>query len=61
MATIGKFNTLEVVAITDQGTYLHAGELGEIILPKRFTPNNCQLGDEINVFIYNFSQIKNDI
>ena len=44
MASIGKYNTLPVVAITDNGAYLDANELGEILLPNRFVPENCQPG-----------------
>ena len=52
MATIGKFNTLPVIALTDNGAYLDAGELGEILLPNRYLPENCQLDDQLEVFIY---------
>ena len=52
MAHIGKFNTLSVIAITSNGAYLDAGELGEILLPNRYLPTNCQVDDKIEVFIY---------
>jgi hypothetical protein len=52
MANIGQFNTLKVVAITASGVYLAADALGEVLLPNRYTPKNCQIDDEINVFIY---------
>jgi hypothetical protein len=52
MANIGQFNTLKVVAITASGVYLAADALGEVLLPNRYTPINCQIDDEINVFIY---------
>lgn len=52
MANIGKFNTLPVIAITDNGAYLNAGELGEILLPNRYLPEQCQIDDLIKVFIY---------
>ena len=52
MADIGKYNTLAVVAINDTGAYLNADELGEILLPNRFVPENCQVNDQLNVFIY---------
>lgn len=51
-AAIGKFNQLNVIALADNGAYLDAGELGEILLPKRFVPENCQTGDCLDVFIY---------
>jgi predicted RNA-binding protein (virulence factor B family) len=49
---IGKYNLLVVVAVTPNGVYLNGGELGEVLLPNRFVPNDCQVGNEINVFIY---------
>lgn len=51
-AEIGKYNTLRVIATNDSGTYLDGGELGEILLPKRFIPTDCQIGSNIRVFIY---------
>lgn len=51
-AEIGKFNQLKVVAINNNGAYLDAGELGEILLPNRYLPENCQITDIIKVFIY---------
>lgn len=52
MANIGKFNTLSVITINEIGAYLDAGELGEILLPKRQVPENCQAGDLVKIFIY---------
>lgn len=52
MANIGKYNTLPVIALTDNGAYLNADELGEILLPNRYLPDNCQIDDHIDVFIY---------
>ncbi|MBA6232079.1 MULTISPECIES: CvfB family protein [unclassified Colwellia] len=52
MADIGKYNTLSVVAVTDKGAYLGGGELGEVLLPNRFVPENCKVEDKITVFIY---------
>ena len=51
-ATIGKYNQLNIVAITDTGAYLDGGELGEILLPKRFLPEQCDVGQNIEVFLY---------
>lgn len=52
MAAIGKYNTLEVIKQKDFGVYLDAGELGEILLPKRYCPEDLEVGDSIRVFIY---------
>ncbi len=52
MAAIGTLNELEVVKTVDFGVYLDGGSHGEILLPKRYLPENCQVGDRIEVFIY---------
>jgi len=52
MATIGMLNELEVVKTVDFGVYLDGGMHGEILLPKRYIPENCQVGDCLDVFIY---------
>ncbi|MFT4724073.1 MAG: putative RNA-binding protein (virulence factor B family), partial [Colwellia sp.] len=52
MADIGKYNILSVVAVTEKGAYLSAGELGEVLLPNRFIPENCKVDDKLTVFIY---------
>lgn len=49
---LGKFNILTVVKEVDFGMYLDGGEEGEILLPQRYVPEDCQLGDELKVFIY---------
>lgn len=49
---LGKFNTLEVVKEVDFGMYLDGGEEGEILLPQRYVPEDCNPGDKLNVFIY---------
>lgn len=52
MAEIGKYNTLEVLKERDFGVYLDAGDLGEILLPKRYCADDLEVGDRIRVFIY---------
>jgi len=49
---LGKYNTLNVVAVTPKGVYLDGGDLGEILLPNRFVPQDSKVGSSINVFIY---------
>lgn len=49
---LGKFNQLEVVKEVDFGVYLDGGDDGEILLPTRYVPDDCQPGDMLNVFIY---------
>ncbi|RPH32571.1 MAG: GntR family transcriptional regulator [Bacteroidales bacterium] len=52
MAEIGKLNTLRVVKEVDFGLYLDGGEHGEILLPKRYVPENAKPEDILEVFIY---------
>ena len=49
---IGKYNTLNVVKKVDFGVYLDGGNGLEILLPTRYVPENCQVDDDIEVFIY---------
>jgi Uncharacterized protein conserved in bacteria len=49
---LGKFNVLEVVKTVDFGVYLDGEEEGEILLPTRYVPEECNIGDFLNVFLY---------
>jgi len=49
---IGTYNTLTISKRTDFGVYLDADNLGEILLPKRYVPKGCDVGDSITVFLY---------
>ena len=49
---LGKFTQLEVVKQVDFGMYLDVGEEGEILLPTRYVPEDCKVGDWLNVFLY---------
>lgn len=52
MITIGDFNTLKVKQLYKGGVYFEVGEK-EIFLPKRETPLEIKIGDELTVFVYN--------
>jgi predicted RNA-binding protein (virulence factor B family) len=52
VAEIGKLNKLRVVKELDFGIYLDGQELGEILMPRRYVPENCKLEDIIDAFIY---------
>lgn len=52
MVAIGKFNNLKVIKLVDFGVYLDGDDLDNILLPKRYVPNGCDVGDWINVFLY---------
>lgn len=49
---LGDFNRLKVVKLVDFGLYLDGGIEGEILLPARYVPAGCQVGDILDVFIY---------
>jgi len=49
-------NHLKVVKHVDFGIYLDGGEAGEILMPTRYVPSPCLVGDELNVFIYRDSE-----
>ncbi|MGM9732934.1 MAG: S1 RNA-binding domain-containing protein [Prevotella sp.] len=50
--TLGAYNLLKVVKKVDFGMYLDGGIEGEILLPTRYVPEGCKIGDELNVFLY---------
>lgn len=52
MATIGRRNSLKIVREAPPGLYLDGGELGEILLPKKFIPHDVRPKDLLNVFVY---------
>lgn len=52
MVTIGEMNRLTVCDQRRLGTYLDAGELGEVLLPQQDGPADCKVGDELEVFVY---------
>ena len=54
MATLqlGKRNFLKVLRKKDHGVYLEGGEIGDILLPKRYVPKGTEVGDILDVFLY---------
>lgn len=52
MATLGARNLLSIIRESAPGLYLDGGELGEILLPKRYIPKNLKPGDKLDVFVY---------
>ncbi len=49
---LGKKNRLTVVKAVDFGVYLDGWDDGEILLPTRYVPKGCRIGDELEVFLY---------
>lgn len=52
MAELGKINTLKVLKVLDMGIFLDGENLGEILMPKRYIPENIKVSDFIDAFIY---------
>ena len=54
MATLqlGKRNFLKVLRKKDHGVYLEGGEIGDILLPRRYVPEGTEVGDTLDVFLY---------
>lgn len=49
---IGRLNRLKVVDKVGFGVFLDGKQFDEILLPKRFVPEDCKVGDEVDVFVY---------
>ncbi len=56
MAELGRFNRLTVVKRMDIGVFVDGGADGEILLPRRYALDTMQVGDEVDVFVYNDSE-----
>lgn len=52
MAQVGTTNNLRVVKQISFGCYLDGGEHGEILLPRRYVPEDVKVDEYIDVFIY---------
>ena len=52
MAEIGQYNSLRVIKEVDFGVYLDGEKEGEILMPIRYVPANCKVGDYVDVFLY---------
>jgi hypothetical protein len=49
---LGKRNQLKVLREKDHGVYLEGGDIGDILLPKRYVPEGTKVGDILDVFLY---------
>ncbi len=54
MVEVGRYNTLKVLRLTENGLYLEDGKEG-ILLPKRYVPQGVEPGDDLEVFIHHDS------
>jgi predicted RNA-binding protein (virulence factor B family) len=53
---VGKYNTLQILRGTSVGMYLGDKEGGDVLLPHKYIPENAQIGENIEVFIYRDSE-----
>lgn len=56
MADLGRMNRLVVSKKVDFGVYLNSDKYGEILLPRKYVPDNCQIGDTVTVFVHKDSE-----
>jgi len=52
MINIGKINKLNVVKQQGADVYLGNGKSGKVLLADKKLPENCQVGDSLDVFVY---------
>lgn len=52
MVKIGKINNLRIIKTVEFGAYLDGGEFGEILMPRKYVPEDAKEGDEVEVFVY---------
>ncbi len=52
MIEIGRTNRLKIVKTVPFGAYLDGKELGEILLPLKYVPDEADTGTELDVFLY---------
>lgn len=52
MIKLGEYNTLEILRDTPPGLYLGDEEGNEILLPNKFKPEEFEIGDQLEVFVY---------
>ncbi len=55
MIEIGKTQKLKIAREVDFGMYLTDGE-NEVLLPEKYIPFGCEIGGEVEVFVYNDSK-----
>ncbi|MFS0491520.1 S1 RNA-binding domain-containing protein [Leadbetterella byssophila] len=53
---VGKYNVLTVLRATSVGIYLGDDEGNDVLLPHKYVPEEIEMGQEINVFVYRDSE-----
>lgn len=56
MAALGQINSLRVIKKVDFGVYLDGESSGEILMPQRYVPENCEIDQFIEAFVYKDSE-----
>lgn len=56
MADLGHYNTLPIIRRTDVGVFVDGGELGDILLPRKYVTDSMQVGDQLKLFLYTDSE-----
>jgi len=56
MAELGRYNTLQIIRRADIGVFVDGGELGDILLPRKYVTESMRPGDRLEVFLYNDSE-----
>ena len=52
MMKLGEYNTLEILRDTEPGLFLGDDEGNEVLLPNRYVPEEFEIGDKLDVFVY---------
>lgn len=52
MIKVANYNTLTIERATDNGLYLVDEQGNEVLLPNRYVPDQYEIGDKIDVFVY---------
>lgn len=56
MIEVGKYNELEILRSTSVGLYLGDESGEDILLPIKYSPEEFEIGDKLNVFVYRDSE-----
>ena len=56
MAELGHYNKLRIIKRVDIGVFLDGDQFGDILLPRKYAPESMQIGDQVEVFLYNDSE-----
>jgi len=52
MAQLGHYNDMTLLKKEHMGWFLDGGLFGKVLLPNRYVPEGCKVGDSLHVFLY---------